>query len=141
MRFYEASSRIDASLEAVWAVLADGAGWALWDSGVEGVEGRIELGEKITIRSEAAPGRAFPVKVTQFEPPGRLRFSGGMPLGLFRGVRTFEVSPEGDGKTLFRVHEKYTGPLLGLIWRSMPDLGPSFEQFAQGLKRRVETGA
>jgi hypothetical protein len=24
---------------------------------------------------------------------------------------------------------------------SMPDLGPSFEQFAQGLKRRVETGA
>ena len=140
MRFYEASSRIDASLEAVWAVLADGAGWALWDSGVEGVEGRIELGEKITIRSEAAPGRAFPVKVTQFEPPGRLRFSGGMPLGLFRGVRTFEVVPEGDGVTLFRVREEYTGPLLGLIWRSMPDLGPSFDRFAQGLKHRVETG-
>jgi hypothetical protein len=31
--------------------------------------------------------------VTDFDPPARLRFSGGMPLGLFRGVRTFEVSP------------------------------------------------
>jgi hypothetical protein len=30
--------------------------------------------------------------------------------------------------------------LLGLIWRSMPDLGPSFDRFAQGLKRRVEAG-
>jgi len=25
-------------------------------------------------------------------------------------------------------------------WRSMPDLGPSSGRFAQGLKRRVETG-
>jgi hypothetical protein len=27
-----------------------------------------------------------------------------------------------------------------LIWRSMPDLGPSFDRFARGLKLRVETG-
>jgi hypothetical protein len=40
----------------------------------------------------------------------------------------------------FHVREEYTGPLLGLIWRSMPDLGPSSGRFAQGLKRRVETG-
>jgi len=80
------------------------------------------------------------VKVTDFDPPARLRFSGGMPLGLFRGVRTFEVSPDGNGGTAFHVREEYTGPLLGLIWRSMPDLGPSFDQFARGLKSRVETG-
>jgi hypothetical protein len=30
--------------------------------------------------------------------------------------------------------------MLGLIWRSMPDLGPSFEQFARGLKQRAEQG-
>jgi hypothetical protein len=61
-----------------------------------------------------------------------------MPLGLFRGVRTFTVSPGADGSTSFRMREEFTGPLLGLIWRSMPDLGPSFEQFAAGLKARVE---
>jgi uncharacterized protein YndB with AHSA1/START domain len=140
MRCYEASSTIASSPEAVWAVLADGAAWPTWDSGVDGVDGRIAPGEKITIRSRVAPGRAFPVKVTDFEPPARLRFSGGMPLGLFRGVRTFKVSRDGTGGTAFHVREEYTGPLLGLIWRSMPDLGPSFDRFARGLKRRVEAG-
>jgi len=139
MRYYEASSVIASSPEAVWAVLTDGAAWPSWNSGVDGVDGRIGPGEKITIRSQAAPGRAFPVRVTDFDPPARLRFSGGMPLGLFRGVRTFEVSPDGTGGTAFRVREEYTGPLVGLVWRSMPDLGPSFDQFAQGLKARAET--
>jgi len=38
------------------------------------------------------------------------------------------------------MREEYTGPLLPLIWRSMPDLGPSFQRFARGLKQRVESG-
>ena len=120
MRYYEASSTIASSPEAVWAVLKDGAAWPSWDSGVDKVDGQISPGEKITIRSQAAPGRAFPVKVTDFDPPARLRFSGGMPLGLFRGVRTYEVSPDGTGGTRFRVREEYTGPLLGLIWGQCP---------------------
>jgi hypothetical protein len=140
MRYYEATSVIDASPEAVWAVLSDGAAWPAWDSGVDAVEGKIAPDETIKIRSKAAPGRAFPVTVTRFEPPAHLRFSGGMPLGLFRGVRTYEVSSGADGHATFRMREEYTGPLLPLIWRSMPDLGPSFEQFARGLKQRVESG-
>ena len=140
MRYYEATSVIAASAEAVWAVLSDGPGWATWDSGVDGVEGRIVMGETIKIRVKAAPGRTFPVKVTAFEPPVRLQFSGGMPLGLFPGVRTYTLSPAADGGTRFQVREEYTGPLLGLIWRSMPDLGPSFDRFAHGLKLRVESG-
>jgi hypothetical protein len=140
MRYYEATSVINASPEAVWSVLSDGAGWSGWDSGVDGVEGQIQPDESIKIRSQAAPGRAFPVKVTRFEPPEHLRFSGGMPLGLFRGTRTYEVEPGRDGQVTFRMREEYTGPLLPLIWRSMPDLGPSFQQFAAGLKQRVEAG-
>ena len=140
MRYYEATSTIAASPEAVWAVLSDGASWPGWDSGVDAVEGRIALDETVTIRSQAAPGRAFPVRVTRFDPPAHLRFSGGMPLGLFRGVRTYEVSEEADGQVTFRMREEYSGPLLPLIWRSMPDLGPSFQRFARGLKQRVESG-
>jgi hypothetical protein len=139
MRYYEARSTIAASAEAVWAVLIDGASWPKWDSGVDAVEGRIAMGETLKIRSQAAPGRAFPVKVTLFAPPARLRFSGGMPLGLFRGVRTYEVSGDADGQVAFRMREEYSGPLLPLIWRSMPDLGPSFQRFATGLKQRVES--
>lgn len=139
MRFYEASVTIAATPDAVWAVLSDGAGWSSWDSGVDAVEGRIAPGERITIRSQAAPGRAFPVNVTVFETQKQLTFGGGMPLGLFRGVRTYTLFPD-SGSTAFHMREEYTGPLLRLIWRSMPDLGPSFEQFARGLKQRVESG-
>ena len=39
------------------------------------------------------------------------------------------------------MREEFSGPLLPLIWRSMPDMNPSFRQFAQGLKQRAEGGA
>jgi hypothetical protein len=138
MRSYESEATIQAHPEAIWAVLTDAAAYSDWDSGVERIEGTIAPGETIKVHSEANPGRAFPVKVTEFSPGRRMVWSGGMPLGLFKGVRTFELSPAGDGATRFRMREEYTGPLLPLIWRTMPDLGPSFEQFARGLKARAE---
>jgi len=139
MRYYEASSVISASPDEVWGVLTDGQRWPQWDSGVDAVEGTIAAGQKVTIRSKAAPGRAFPVTVTVYDAPHRLQFSGGMPLGLFRGVRTYAVSAGPAGGTAFHVREEYTGPMLRLIWRSMPDLGPSFTTFADGIKQRVES--
>jgi hypothetical protein len=63
MRYYEATSTIATSPEAVWGVLRDGAGWPGWDSGVDAVEGGIAMGETVKIRSQAAPGRAFSVRV------------------------------------------------------------------------------
>jgi hypothetical protein len=141
MKAYDASATIEASPEAVWAILTDGSGYTAWDSGVERVGGRIEPGEKITVVSSANPGRAFPVRVTEFRPGRRMVWSGGMPLGLFRGVRTFSLAEQSDGATRFTMREEYSGPLLPLVWRSMPDLGPSFQRFATGLKQRAEAQA
>ena len=138
MRHYEASSVIQATPGRIWEVLTDAAGYQQWDSGVVRVEGRIAPGEKLKVVSEANPGRSFPVKVTGFSPNKRMEWSGGMPLGLFRGVRTFTLTPEAEGSTRFALREEYTGPLLPLIWKSMPDLGPSFDRFARGLKRKTE---
>ena len=139
MKSYEAGATIAAAPDAVWAILTDAPGYAGWDSGVERVEGTIAPGETITVVSEANPGRAFPVKVTAFEPGRAMTWSGGMPLGLFKGVRTFSLVPDGT-TTRFTLREEYSGPMLWLIWRSMPDLGPSFERFARGLKQRAERG-
>jgi hypothetical protein len=139
VRSYDAEAMIAAPPEAIWAILTDAPAYAQWDSGVERVEGRIAPGEKIKVVSEANPGRAFPVKVTAFEPARAMTWSGGMPLGLFKGVRTFSLTP-GGAETRFAMREEYSGPMLPLIWRSMPDLGPSFAQFARGLKARAERG-
>jgi len=136
---FEGAATIDAPPDRVWAVLVDSAHWTDWDSGVDDVRGAIAPGAKIVIRATVAPGRAFPVRVTTFEPPRVLVFTGGMPLGLFRGVRTYTLTPVGSG-TKLTMREVYSGPMLGAIWKSMPDLSPSFAQFTGGLKARVETG-
>ena len=138
MKFYESSATIAASPDAVWALITDAPGLSTWESGVDRVEGRIALGETIKVHSKAAPGRVFPVKVTEFTTSRRMVWSGGMPLGLFKGVRTYSLTPEGTG-TKFHMREEYTGPMLAMIWGSMPDLQPSFDQYASGLKARAES--
>jgi hypothetical protein len=138
MKSYESSAPIDAGADAIWRILTDAPAYAAWDSGVEKVEGTIAPGETIKVYSQANPGRAFPVKVTEYRPGERMTWSGGMPLGLFKGVRTFTLARQDRGATRFLMREEYTGPLLPMIWRTMPDLGPSFDQFARGLKARAE---
>lgn len=138
MKSYAATALIEASPDTVWAILTDAPRYSQWDSGVERIEGQIALGEKIRVFSKINPRRAFPVTVTEFIPGQRMVWSGGMPLGLFKGVRTFTLSPHRSDATSFTMREEYTGVLLPLMWRSMPDLGPSFEQFATGLKRQAE---
>jgi hypothetical protein len=136
---------IAASPASVWEVLTDAAVYPTWSSGVERVEGTVAPGARIKVFSEVSPGRAFPVTVATLDPPGAstagtMVWRGGMPLGLFRGVRTFRVEPEGTGSR-FSMREEFSGPLLPLIWKSMPDLGPSFRTFAEGLKERAEAHA
>jgi hypothetical protein len=140
MRHVETETVIDAAPDEVWRVLADTSSWADWDSGVLGVEGEAAKGSRIKIRSELNPKRAYPVKVVEFETNRRMAWLGGAPLGLFKGVRTYTLTPEGEGRTRFAMREEFSGALLPLVWRTMPDMNDSFRQFASGLKQRVEAG-
>ena len=141
MKAYEATTDIEATPDAIWGILTDASNLSSWDSGVERVEGKIAPGETIKVFVKVNPGRAFPVTVTEFVPGQRMVWSGGMPLGLFKGVRTYTLAPQGGGKTRFTMREEYTGPMLPMIWRTIPDLGPSFQQFASGLKHVAESKA
>lgn len=139
MKYYSVTTNISADPDTIWGILTDGSSYTQWDSGVEKVEGSIGPTETIKVCSKISPGRAFPVKVTEFTPGQKMTWSGGMPLGLFKGVRTFTLSPEGNGTTNFTMREEFTGPMVPLIWRSMPDLEPTFQQFANGLKQQAES--
>jgi hypothetical protein len=138
MKAYDATATINASPDAIWAILTDASAYPDWDNGVVRIEGTIAPGERIKIYSELDPKRGHAVRVTQFEPGRGMTWTGGMPLGLFKGVRTFELAPQGNGNTLFTMEERFSGPLRPLIGRTLPDFGPSFEKFAGGLKQRAE---
>jgi hypothetical protein len=138
VKYYESDAHIETSPTRIWSILIDGAGYPDWDSGVESVEGSIADGKRIKVRSELSPGRAFPVTVRLSDDCSTMTWTGGMPLGLFRGVRTFTLESPDGLSTAFRMREEYTGVLVPLMWKTMPDLGPSFSQFALGLKQRCE---
>ncbi len=133
---YAAEIHIDAPAERVWAILTDGSAWPEWEPNVTKLEGTITSGGKITVHTKLSD-QAFPVSV-DLQPHSRMTWSGGMPLGLFKGVRTFEVSERGES-THVAVHEQFSGLMLPIMRRMMPDLQPSFDAFVTALKARAET--
>lgn len=134
---FQATATIDAPAAKVWAVLLDTDKWPEWDPSCDKIEGQVALGNKVKAFSKLSPGRAFPVKVTELVPNERMTWSGGMPLGLFKGERTFVLREEA-GRTVFTVREEFSGPMLRLIGKSIPNMTEAFEGFAAGLKRRAE---
>jgi hypothetical protein len=137
---FSTRTTIAAPAETVWAILTDLAAWPSWNTTVTGTEGTVALGQKVTVSVTASPGRSFPVKVTGLDVPTRMVWTGGMPLGLFTGTRTYSLARV-DGGTQFAMDEVYAGPLASMVTRSIPDLQPSFEEFASCLKAQAETVA
>jgi hypothetical protein len=138
MKEFSASTNIEAAPETIWAILTDASKYPEWDPVAERIEGRIAPGETVKAYTKLAPGRAFPAKVTEFEPGRKMTWTGGMPMGLFKGVRTFTLVPKGDGTVDFTLRETFSGPMLPLIGGSLPDMTEPFQGFVAGLKARAE---
>ncbi len=139
MKKFEAEATINATPEKIWGILTDTDKWPEWDPFCEKIEGKVALGQKVKAFSKLSPGRGFSVKVTELVPNERMTWSGGMPFGLFKGVRTYVLSPNVEGAVDFTMREVFSGPMLALIGGSLPDLSEAFEKFAEGLKNRAET--
>ena len=140
MKTFQVSTFIGATTDAIWEILTDASKYTAWNKTVDKVEGRIAPGEKVTVHAKLSPGRAFPVKVTEFVPGRKMVWASGMPLGLFKGERTFTLTERGDGTVEFRMSEVFSGLLSPLIERSIPNLQPTFDEFAVALKKRAEAG-
>ena len=79
------------------------------------------------------------MNVTEFIPGQKMVWTGGMPLGLLNGVRTFTVTPKSDGSIEFTVREEFSGLLLPIFGKTIPDLTKTFEDFVAGLKTASES--
>lgn len=141
MREFSVKTAIRATPDRIWALLTDASGYTNWNNTVEKVEGRIAPGETVKVHVKINPGRAFPVRVSEFAAPKKMVWSGGMPLGLFKGERTFQLTPLASGDVEFSMREVYSGLMAPLIFKSIPNLQPAFEEFASDLKRAAEAKA
>lgn len=135
---YEVTRIIAASPERIWAVLTNADEYPRWNPAVVSLEGPIAVGQKLRLVSIVNPKRTFTPKVVELDAPGRMVWADGMPLGLFKGERTYTLTPDGSGQTRFHMREAFKGLLAGLITKSIPDMNDSFAQFADGLKTEAE---
>lgn len=140
MKSFASSIEIAAPAARVWSLLCDTASWPRWNTTVDKVEGRVALGGTVKVFAKISPGRAFPVKVVELTPEKRMVWRAGLPLGLFKGTRTFDLNPTAGGTVRFDMHEEFTGFMAPLITRSIPDLAPTFDEFARCLKAAAEKG-
>jgi uncharacterized protein YndB with AHSA1/START domain len=117
MKNFSVRVSIRSTQELIWALLTDASLYTRWNNTVEKVEGKIALGESVTVRPKMNPGRTFPVKVTVFESPRRMVWTGRMPLGLFKGERTFSHTGFErayrllDARRIFGPHGSFDLPL------------------------------
>lgn len=144
VRRYAVERTINASAETAWALLTDAPRYPEWNPSVLGITGAIAEGVTIELRATVNPKRAFKLAVSDVSPPtdagtASMIWSDGMPLGLFRGTRTFELAEGPDGESRFSMVEVYTGPMAPIITKMIPDLTEAFDQFADGLKAAAET--
>ena len=128
MAVYLASAAIDASPEHVWGILTSAAGYQDWNPEIIAITGTMSSGARIVARVKLGSGalRSVPMRVTAFEAPSRMEWTGGLPFGLFVGRRTFTITPNGTG-SMFRMHVSMTGPLSGPTGRSVGDRQPEVD--------------
>ena len=138
---YVTVATILAPADRVWAILADASGYAAWNPEIVGIDGRLAGDARFTARVRLGTGavRSVSMKVTLFEPPSRMEWTGGLPLGLFVGRRLYTMTPR-ESVTEFRMQLNMTGLLAPLIIRSVGDRQTEIDSFSAALKKRAETG-
>jgi hypothetical protein len=127
---------IGAKAEDIWRLLTDAKDFPRWNSTVTSIEGQIREGERLRLR---VPGtdRVFNSKVSGVVPNQGMNWTGGF-APMFKGVRSFALTPREDGSTDFAMEERFSGLMLPLAKGSLPDFGPIFERYADDLKNEAE---
>lgn len=130
------SETIKAKPEKIMALLTDAGNFTKWNTTVTSLEGKIKRGETIHLKSVLDAKRTFKLKVTELESNRMVWEDGFAPM--FKGIRTFSLSPKADGSTDFSMVEVFKGIMLPMIKGSLPDFKANFEQYAADLKKAAE---
>lgn len=125
------SEIIDAESSKVWSLLTEAEQYPHWNSTIVSLDGSIERGGSIKLKSTLDPSRTFKLKVKEFVPREKLVWGDAM------GQRSFVLKRSEQG-TIFTMTEKIGGLLFPLFASKIPSFDQSFEQFAADLKKAAE---
>ncbi len=141
MRTIETEIEIDATPEAVWAVLTDFESYPEWNPFVTRIEGEAIPGARLRVRIEppGSRGMTFRPRLVVTEPNRRLEWLGRLVVpNLFDGRHEFRLERV-DGKTRFVHRETFSGLLMPAVLDA-EGVKAGFRAMNRALKSRVEGG-
>lgn len=140
MQTIETDIEIDATAEAVWNVLIDGAAYPDWNPFITRLEGDIEPERQLTIRIEppGKRGMTFKPRVKAVEPNRHLAWKGSLLVpNVFDGRHEFVIEDRAEGVRF--VHRETFGGVLVPLVLDKDAIRRGFEEMNAALKARVET--
>jgi hypothetical protein len=134
---------IDASPDAVWAVLTDFASYPEWNPVLE-IDGEPTESERLEVTAgyENTRPMTFRPTVLVANEPTEFRWQGRLFVpGLYDGEHRFVLTALDDGERTRLIHaETFRGALVGFINRRIgDDVETGFKQMNEALKQRVES--
>jgi hypothetical protein len=140
MKMLEHVTDIDASPDAVWAVLTDFAAFGQWNPFMT-IEGDVTApGNRLVVEIHPPNRRAMTFKptVTEFVPGRSISWLGRVLLPrVFDGAHTLRVEPLPDGRTRFTQHETFRGLLVPFMTSALRDTDVGFAAMNAALQARV----
>jgi len=131
---------INARPERVWAILTNYESYPKWNPFIRSILGEVKVGNKINIRiSSGSREMGFSPKVLSYTEHKVICWRGHFLIpGIFDGTHRFELIPTGDGCTLFKHSERFTGLLLPFMSRQLANTKQGFEAMNTRLKEESE---
>lgn len=126
------SQLIEADPSIVWKLLTNASDFSRWNSTVISIEGEIQEGNKIQLKSVLDPKRTFKLKVKEMIAGEKMVWGDAM------GQRTYTLQKNNNSSTSFSMTEKIGGFMFPLFANKIPPFDESFEQFAADLKKESE---
>jgi len=128
---------IKASKTIIWNLLTDAADMARWNSTIISIQGRIQLGEKIALKSTLDESRTFKLKVQALQAEKSMVWGSGM-APFFKGVRTYQLNDTANGAVQFTMTEQLSGLTFPMAAKHIPSFDNTFDTFAADLKKEAE---
>lgn len=134
---YKVATRLNATEEEVWDKISDPRELKKWDTMLIEIDGKVEEGGWIKLRSKISPDRSFKLKVSAYEPFKYMVWESGFNP-VFKGVREYHLESTG-GVTTLKIEETFSGWMLPFMKKMLPDCETLFGTYVTDLKKEMNS--